>query len=438
MTMCQKSSQFRRGGAMRDKHNDFAKVRARAGWTLEEVAEQTGRSLRTVYRWERGETKPDVLVMRLLHQAAERSTTNYSVSETKFTFIDLFAGIGGMRLGFESVGGKCVFTSEWNKFARQTYQANFVIDHEIAGDITQIPASAIPKHDVLLAGFPCQPFSIAGVSKKNALGLPHGFKDKTQGTLFFDIVRILEYHKPRAFLLENVKNLKSHDKGRTFQIIMETLRELGYHVQTRLINAKGFVPQNRERIFIVGFLDDVSFDISKVEIPPAHQGPKLGTILHPEDGTELPEPPYTIGEEAKVAPKYTLSPKLWKYLQDYARRHKAKGNGFGFGLVGPDDVARTLSARYYKDGSEILIKQEGNIPRRLTPRECARLMGFDGPRESKFIIPVSDTQAYKQFGNAVVVPVVKALAKAMLPYIIQSKRSASQQIPVSALAIESV
>ncbi len=403
------------------RYNDFARVRAKAGWTLQEVAEQTGRSLRTVYRWEKGETTPDVLVMRLLRQAAEHSATNYTAAEHTFTFIDLFAGIGGMRLGFEAAGGKCVFTSEWNKFARQTYQANFVIDHEIAGDITQIPASAIPKHDVLLAGFPCQPFSIAGVSKKNALGLPHGFRDKTQGTLFFDVVRILEYHQPRAFLLENVKNLKSHDKGRTFRVIMEALRELGYHVQTRIINAKGFVPQNRERIFIVGFLEDVGFDINKVEIPPAHQGPKLRTILHPEDGTEPPEPPYTTGDQAKVSPKYTLSPKLWKYLQDYARRHRAKGNGFGFGLVGPDDVARTLSARYYKDGSEILIRQEGGIPRRLTPRECARLMGFDGPRESKFVIPVSDTQAYKQFGNAVVVPVVKALAKAMLPYLTRSK-----------------
>lgn len=424
---------------MNTRYNEFAKVREKTGWTLQDVAEQTGRSLRTVYRWEKGETTPDALVMRLLHQIAEHSSINYSVSEHKFTFIDLFAGIGGMRLGFESVGGKCVFTSEWNKFARQTYQANFVIDHEIAGDITQIPAHAIPKHDVLLAGFPCQPFSIAGVSKKNALGMPHGFQDKTQGTLFFDVARILEYHRPRTFLLENVKNLKSHDKGRTFQVIMETLKELGYHVQTRIINAKGFVPQNRERIFIVGFLDEVDFDMGKVEIPSAHQGPRLKAILHPEDGTEIPEPPYTIGEEARVAPKYTLTPKLWKYLQDYAKRHKAKGNGFGFGLVGPDDVARTLSARYYKDGSEILVKQDGGIPRRLTPRECARLMGFDRPGESKFIIPVSDTQAYKQFGNAVVVPVVKALATAMLPYIaavqpdteVSEKALLSQQLPLN-------
>ena len=324
-----------------------------------------------------------------------------------------------MRLAFEAVDGECVFTSEWNRYSRETYNANFGMFHAVAGDITEIHESHIPAHDVLVAGFPCQPFSIAGVSKKNALGKPHGFLDLTQGTLFFDIARILEHHRPAAFLLENVKNLKSHDRGRTFHVIHHTLDELGYDVSSRVINAKGFVPQNRERIFIVGFRKDLhaGFDLNTLHVPSHDSGPSLGTILHPGDGTEKAQPPYTCGDKAEVNPKYTLSPHLWQYLQDYAAKHKGKGNGFGFGLVTPDDTARTLSARYYKDGSEILVAQPGNRPRRLTPRECARLMGFDTP-ERIFRIPVSDTQAYKQFGNAVVVPVVKAVAGHMLPHIV--------------------
>lgn len=405
------------------QRSEFAILREKSGLSVKDVAERSGRSERTVYRWERGETPPEKLVTSMLLRMAELSNVQYTTTSPKFTFIDLFAGIGGMRLGFEAVGGKCIFTSEWNKFSRQTYQANFPCDHDIAGDITKVAVENIPPHDVLLAGFPCQPFSIAGVSKKNALGQPHGFECETQGTLFFDIERILEYHRPSAFLLENVKNLASHDKGNTFKVIVKTLREkLGYHITWRVINAKSYLPQNRERIFIVGLREDSGLNLENLEIPNPDNGPKLVSILHPEDGSELEEPPYTEGEKAIVSDKYTLTAHLWNYLQEYAKKHKAKGNGFGFGLVGPEDTARTLSARYYKDGSEILIKQDGKRPRRLTPRECARLMGFDRPGEAKFEIPVSDTQAYKQFGNSVAVPVVEAIAKFMSPYIWQEHK----------------
>lgn len=338
-----------------------------------------------------------------------------------FRVIDLFAGIGGMRLGFEAVGGRCVFTCEWNEKARETYRANFG-DERVYGDIRGVRDDTIPAHDVLLAGFPCQPFSIAGVSKKNALGRPHGFDCRTQGTLFFEIERILARHRPAAFLLENVKNLRSHDRGRTFAVIERVLREeLGYHVWARVVDAKGVVPQHRERIFVVGFREPVSFEWEQVRLPAPGKGPRLRSILHPEDGSECAEEPYTIGRSAEVAPKYRLSGRLWKYLREYKRKHKERGSGFGFGLVGPDDVARTLSARYYKDGSEILVrrgKTGAALPRRLTPRECARLMGFDTPGGSTFRIPVSDVQAYKQFGNAVVVPVVRAIARAMQPHVV--------------------
>ena len=339
---------------------------------------------------------------------------------TSFSFIDLFAGIGGMRLGFEAAGGDCIFTSEWNSKSQETYRANFG-GHEIAGDITCMEAADVPPHDVLLAGFPCQPFSIAGVSKKNALGRPHGFLCEAQGTLFFDVARILDFHRPKAFLLENVKNLVSHDRGNTFRVIRATLEEeLGYSITARVMDAKGLVPQHRERILIAGFRDPLGFDLEGLTIPDSATGPTLRSILHPEDGSEAPEPPYTEGEMAKVAEKYTLTPRLWAYLQDYAAKHRAKGNGFGFGLVGPDDTARTLSARYYKDGSEILIRRAEGSPRRLTPRECARLMGFDAADRSPFVIPVSDTQAYRQFGNAVVVPLVELVAKAMAPFVRES------------------
>ncbi|MBZ0098522.1 MAG: DNA (cytosine-5-)-methyltransferase [Taibaiella sp.] len=308
-------------------------------------------------------------------------------------FIDLFAGIGGIRLAFEQAGGVCVFSSEWDKFAQKTYTANF---GEIpAGDITKIDAKSIPHHDLLLAGFPCQPFSISGVSKKNSLGKEHGFTDETQGTLFFDIARILEEKSPEAFMLENVKNLISHDKKRTFKVIERTLKELGYKLFYKILDARYYVPQHRERIFIVGFREDLYADV-KFQFPtPPDSIPAIGSILEPQ-----------------VDPKYTITDKLWVYLQDYAEKHRKKGNGFGYGLVDPlvHTTTRTLSARYYKDGSEILIKQEGKNPRRLTPRECARLMGFP----DSFNIPVSDTQAYKQFGNSVAVPLVQAVATCVM------------------------
>ncbi len=321
---------------------------------------------------------------------------------TTFKFIDLFAGIGGLRIGFERAGGTCVFTSEWDKFSNVTYRANFEDDHELHGDITKIDENVIPEHDLLLAGFPCQPFSLAGVSKKNSLGRAHGFADETQGTLFFDVVRIIRHHKPRAFLLENVKNLLSHDKGQTFRVILHALDELGYEVDHKIFDAQHWVPQHRERIFLAGFRRDtgIRFSLDDVNIPEG-PAPVLKDILE----TNVPE-------------KYTLSDKLWHYLQAYAAKHKAAGNGFGFGLCGPDDVARTLSARYHKDGSEILIAQPGRNPRRLTPRECARLMGFDAPGTNcPWKIEVSDTQAYRQFGNAVAAPVAVAIAEAMAPYL---------------------
>lgn len=302
-----------------------------------------------------------------------------------FTFIDLFAGIGGTRLAFERAGGTCVFSSEWDEHARRTYEANF--GDTPAGDITKIDTFDIPRHDVLVAGFPCQPFSIAGVTKHRALGNEDGFRHRTQGTLFFEVARILDGLRPRAFFLENVKHLIHHDRGRTFGTILATLRdELRYDVHYRVIDAQGLVPQHRERIYIVGFRRPVNFTFPEIPRRPL----PVSAIL-----------------EKNVPGKYTLSERLWEYLQEYARRHRAKGNGFGFGLVDLSKPARTLSARYYKDGSEILIPQEGRPPRRLTPRECARLMGFP----ETFIIPVSDTQAYRQFGNSVAVPVVEAIAK---------------------------
>ena len=307
---------------------------------------------------------------------------------TAFTFIDLFAGIGGTRLGYESAGGKCVFTSEWDKYAQKTYEANF--GDMPFGDIRHIKTADIPDFDILLAGFPCQPFSIAGVSKKVSLGRAHGFEDDKQGNLFFEIARIIQAKRPSGFMLENVKNLVSHDKGNTFKVILNVLDELGYTTDYKVIDAKHFVPQHRERTYIVGFRKDLvpsdfTFDFPK--LPQATL--QFNKIL-----------------EKNVDEKYTLSDKLWNYLVDYAEKHRQKGNGFGFGLADPNGVTRTLSARYYKDGSEILIAQKGKNPRRLTPRECARLMGFP----DSYTIPVSDTQAYKQFGNSIVVPVVSVIA----------------------------
>jgi DNA (cytosine-5)-methyltransferase 1 len=380
----------------------FRSLREQNGLSIDEAAEILDVSAKTVRRWETGETAPRRAFVEVLTHRLE-SRKPHEPESSDFTFIDLFAGIGGMRRGFEAAGGKCVFTSEWDTYAQRTYRANFPGDHEIAGDITQVDAADIPQHDVLLAGFPCQPFSIAGVSKLNSLGREHGFMNKTQGTLFFDVLRILKHHRPAAFLLENVKNLKSHNKGDTFRTIQGALEnDLGYKISCHVIDAKGYVPQHRE---------------------PA-KGPTLAHILHSPD--ETPEERFTIqkkigrlGLRTFVDPKYTLSDHLWSYLQGYAAKHKAAGNGFGFGLNRPTDKARTLSARYYKDGSEILIAQPGKNPRRLTPRECARLMGFDPDRESRMDIPVSDTRAYKQFGNAVVVPVVAEIARYMKPHILR-------------------
>lgn len=305
-------------------------------------------------------------------------------------FIDLFCGIGGFHRAFEKQGGHCVFASDWDKFSQVTYRANFP-NTTLIGDITKVSVEDIPEHDVLCAGFPCQPFSLAGVSKKNSLGRKHGFEDERQGNLFFNIAAILDHHRPAAFVLENVKNLKSHDKGRTFKIIHETLtRDLGYRVYYRIIDAQSVVPQHRERIFIVGFREPRFFEWP--EFP--KDGPRLGEIL-----------------DSKVEVKYTLTDHLWSYLQNYARKHQEAGNGFGFGLTNKDGIARTLSARYHKDGSEILIDQgRGVNPRRLTPRECARLMGY--PESQKIV--VSDTQAYRQFGNSVVVPVVERIAGSVI------------------------
>ena len=318
------------------------------------------------------------------------------VLKSQFTFIDLFAGIGGMRLAYKNVGGRCVYSNEWNKYSQQTYYANFGEQPE--GDITKVDAKTIPDHDILVAGFPCQPFSIAGVSKKISLGRKTGFEDKTQGTLFFDVCRILKEKRPKAFMLENVKNLKSHDKGRTFKTILESLDELKYKVFFAVLDGQNFVPQHRERIIIVGFDmerygDDIEFDF---DITPVNPKPVMRDIL-----------------EKKVDDKYTLSDNLWTYLQNYAAKHRAAGNGFGYGIAPLDGVSRTISARYHKDGSEILIAQKGKNPRRLTPRECARLQGFP----ESFVIPVSDTQAYRQFGNSVVVPLIENVAKLIVEKI---------------------
>lgn len=388
-----------------------------------EVAEMLGTDPKTITRWRTGKTTPPNYLVPALLDILNKGRGR--IQDTRFTFIDLFAGIGGIRLGFEAHGGECVFTSEWNSYCQKTYRENFGEEHAIAGDITAIAASDIPDHDVLLAGFPCQPFSIAGVSKKNALGRPHGFECTTQGTLFFDVARIIAQKRPKAFLLENVKNLRSHDKGNTFRVVLDTLEnELGYVVQWRVIDAKHFLPQHRERILIVGFRDDVGFDFESLTLPPLSSGPVLKSILHPEDGSEHDvDGGRYIDKAGNVHEKYTLTPRLWEYLQAYAAKHKKKGNGFGYGLFSSDDVARTLSARYYKDGSEVLIDSGKNSrPRRMTPRECARLMGFP----DDFRIPVSDMQAYKQFGNSVAVPVMTAVAGALVPHITGLTRGRSK------------
>jgi DNA (cytosine-5)-methyltransferase 1 len=401
---------------------------ARIRYSQSEIATLLNVDVRTVRRWEVRENEPPTYLADAIRQRILPLINADSAKKHPFTFIDLFAGIGGIRLGFEAHGGHCVFSSEWNTFSQKTYLANFPHDtnHVFVGNITTVDEKDVPDHDVLLAGFPCQPFSIAGVSKKNALGRPHGFECTTQGALFFDVARIIAAKQPKAFLLENVKNLLSHDKGNTFKVILQTLRdELGYHVYHKVIDGQHFVPQHRERIIIVGFREPTDFSWNDLQLPA--EKTRLSSILHPQDGSEAPEEPYTISTQAVINSKYTLTPNLWAYLQAYKEKHQAAGNGFGFGLVNEDSVARTLSARYYKDGSEILVSQgDGKRPRRLTPRECARLMGFP----DRFKIRVSDTQAYQQFSQAAVVPMMTEVARIMMPHIM-TMISASEQEEMS-------
>lgn len=384
---------------------DFAAQFHRSGLSIEEAEREFGKTERQIRRYLAAECRVPKLVRERVEQiAATRMLVRTDLPA--FRFIDLFAGIGGLRLGFEAIGGRCVFTSEWDRWSQESYRRNFADgeDHVMAGDIRPYGAdpSQIPEFDVLLAGFPCQPFSLAGVSKKNSLGRKHGFDDEHQGNLFFEIESILRHHRPAAFLLENVKHLQRHDSGRTFQVIKRTLeKDLGYTIDFRVISSAPWVPQKRERIFIVGFREDVGFSFDDFDrmVPPQSEWPTLGSIFQSHN---------------EIDAKYTLTPRLWQYLQDYRAKHEKAGNGFGYSMFGPHDVARTLSARYHKDGSEILIAQKGTLPRRLTPTECARLMGFEHG-ERTWEIPVSDTQAYRQFGNAVAVPVVEAVAKFMEP-----------------------
>ena len=352
------------------------------------------------------------------------NTTSSSRNIFNFSFIDTFAGIGGIRIGFEDWGGRCVFSCEYDEFSQKTYHAFFGEKPDYAqhfetkrqGDITLIKdVSLIPDHDILTGGFPCQPFSIAGVSKKTSLGRKHGFDDPTQGTLFFNIKEIISKKQPKAFLLENVKGLVSHDKGKTFEIIKRTIRSLGYDLSYRVINAIEWVPQNRERIYIVGFRKNLNINLDNFDLR-----------LRELKGNRL----YNLQDILlkKVNSKYTVGEKTWNTLKRHKERHILKGQGFGYGLIKPpfkDKNTRTLSARYYKDGAEILIDQGGQKrPRRLTPLECLRLMGFPSKYEKFFgneNQPVSDTQAYKQLGNSVAVPVVRSIAKLILDQLFKKQ-----------------
>lgn len=399
-------------------------AKLRESMTRRQLAESLGLSTSTVERWETGKVQPKPVSVPALKELYYGTTHE---DGTDFRTIDLFAGIGGIRRGFASAGGHAVFSSEWNEFSARTYRTNYGFAETMAGDITQVDANDIPDCDVVLAGFPCQPFSLAGVSKKRSLGRETGFRDKTQGTLFFDVARIIAAKRPAAFLLENVKNLTSHDRGRTFKVILDALQnELGYEVHWKVVDGQHFVPQHRERIYIVGFRSKTDFTWDDLKYPD-HQ-PVLADILHTTDGTEPYLPwdgeKYFDFEHNKVQDKYTLTPRLWQYLQDYKKKHEALGHGFGYGLVTPDMVSRTLSARYHKDGSEILVAQGDERPRRLTPRECARLMGY--PDELR--IPVSDTQAYRQFGNSVVVPAIAEVARIMRPHILKVMAEGDQDL----------
>jgi DNA (cytosine-5)-methyltransferase 1 len=332
--------------------------------------------------------------------------------KNKLTFIDLYAGIGGIRFAFEMAGAKCIFSSEWNKYSQLTYNA--LHGETPLGDITNISHDEIPEHTILTAGFPCQPFSLAGVSKKNSLGRLHGFEDPTQGTEFFKIKEIIRVKQPEAFLLENVKNLKSHDKGNTFKIIEDTLDTLGYDFEYKILDSSNWVPQHRERIYIVGFRKDLSLKESITDVFPL--SPQKRAI----DLTDVLESDEDI--KNKYGDKYTVTPGTWEALKRHKNHHAQKGNGFGYALIEPPyqgKITRTISARYHKDGAEILISQGSNKrPRRLTPLEAYRLQGFPKEFESLFTDatkkPVSDLQLYKQLGNSVSVPVLSAIAEGLV------------------------
>lgn len=370
------------------KNIDIIEKRKNLGLSIKELSDALGYGLdgeKKIRSWEKGEDIPDADYDKIMKFA---SITPYKKkkSKAKFKFIDLFAGIGGIRIPFQEMGGECVFTSEWDAYAVKTYITNF--GGEVFGDITQIKSEDIPDFDVLLGGFPCQPFSQAGLHK--------GFSD-TRGTLFFEVERIIKDKRPKAFLLENVKQLVGHDHGNTFKVIVEHLRNLNYSVDYKVLAAKDFgLPQIRERIYIVGF-DKEYYN--------------LDDDFH----YEFPEPPCTstkVGDilQNNVNEKYTISDKLWEGHKNRKANNKSNGKGFGYSLFDADSpYTSTISARYYKDGSEALIAQEGKNPRKLTPRECARLQGF--PED--YIIPVSDCRAYKQFGNSVAIPVIRAIAKKM-------------------------
>lgn len=342
--------------------------------------------------WESGTKEvPDDIFERIISFPTDPPFKNKPLDECRFTQIDLFAGIGGIRQAFQKYGGYTVYSSEWDKFAQTTYRVNY---GEIPdGDITLVDENEIPDHDILLGGFPCQPFSQAGLHK--------GFED-TRGTLFFDIARIIKAKRPKAFLLENVKQLRGHDKGKTLEVIISVLKSLNYYVPTpEILNAYHFgIPQNRERIIIVGFNKDfLPTNYEEYNYPVGKIDDKVcvGDIL-----------------EKSVADRFTISDKLYKGHIERKKLHKSKGNGFGFSLFNEKSkYTSTISARYYKDGSEALIEQKGKNPRMLTPRECARLQGFP----ENFIIPVSNARAYKQFGNSVCIPVIEAVAKSMLEYL---------------------
>lgn len=414
---------------------DLARLREAVNiWEVRPTAERLGIEPGQLRNWLKAEELPYQLSTRQLETLKkDLLPPAYIECGETFNFVDLFAGIGGLRKGFDAIGGRCVLTAEWDRYARRTYRANHPEppEHQWVDDIkklTQPPGvpedellchidASFPAHHVLLAGFPCQPFSIAGVSKKNALGRSHGFECEDQGQLFFDVLRILKAKKTPFAVLENVKNLKSHDRGNTFRVITSELENAGYWVadldadkpDPKVVDGSGWVPQHRERVVLVCVRKEIAHPL----------------LMHREFSLrdlDRPEQPVTIDQvlDADVPDKYTLTDKLWEYLQNYKKKHQDKGNGFGFGLIDPNDagtVTRTLSARYYKDGSEILIDQGSDQnPRRLTPQECARLMGFVRKGES-FRIPVSDTRAYKQFGNSVVVPVFEAVAQLLKPYI---------------------